>query len=403
MEFSSWCIARERGRSGRAHTSSIAHYIAVTQADPRPPTLTNLRGSLWRRVIRGRQSIGVDANDQGGGLTNVSLLVNGVLTGAPKTLNCSTIYVNNPSVKGTVATSPTPCPVDTAADWSVDTEAAPFHDGTNTVQVCASDFATLGIPNTTCSAPHEMEVDNSCVNSPVAGGAQLSAQFSSSNNDTTTVEYGSNATVVGRLLTNAGDPVPNATLCVKTQIFEVDPQPVDTTSITTDIAGRYSYTVPAGPNREIRIGYRHDTTQVARDVRYYSHVRPTLAATPESVSNGKAVQFTGRLPNPHSGGRVVVLQANPPKSKRWITFRRATANGDGVFGANYRFTSTTRKTTYRFRAVVPTQTGYPWLEGMSGSVKVHVTPCAKGQRKMLRHGKVRCTKRRRKHHGAAAR
>lgn len=320
-----------------------AHYIAVTENDQKAPTLANLRGSLLSEgVIRGQQSVGTDARDVGGGLTNVSLFVNGVLTGTPKTLNCNTVFVNNPSVKGTVATSPTPCPTTTSADWLVNTEVAPFHVGVNTVQLCASDFATLGSPSTTCSATREIDVDNSCVNSPVAGGAQLSAQFSSSNNDTTTVAYGNNATVVGRLLTNAGDPVPNATLCVKTQIFEVDPQPVNTTSITTDGDGRYSYTVPAGPNREIRIGYRHDTTQVARDVRYYSHVQPTLVATPESVANGRAVQFTGRLPNPRNGGRVVVLQANPPKSRRWITFRRATANGDGVFGANYRFTSTTR-------------------------------------------------------------
>lgn len=372
-----------------------AHYIAVTENDQRPPTLTNLRGSLFDEgIIRGQQSVAIDAKDVGGGLTNVSLFVNGVLTGTPKTLTCSTVFVNNPSIKGTVATSPTPCPTATSADWIVNTEAAPFHAGTNTVQLCASDFATVGSPSTTCSSIREIEVDNSCVNSPVAGGAQLSAQFADSNSDTTTVGYGSNATIVGRLLTNAGDPVANATLCVKTQVFEVDPGLVNTTSITTDATGHYAYTVPAGPNREIMVGYRHDTSQVARDVRYYSHVQPTLTVTPEHTANGKAVHFTGQLPNPNSAGHVVVLQANPPKSTRWITFRRATANGHGIFGSDYRFSSTSRKTTYRFRALVPTQAGYPWLEGTSGPVKVHVSPCPKNLRKVMRHEKLLCLKKR---------
>jgi hypothetical protein len=36
--------------------------------------------------------------------------------------------------------------------------------------------------------------------------------------------------------------------------------------------------------------------------------------------------------------------------------------------------STTRAITYRFRAVVPNQAGYPWLEGSSAPVKVRVRP-----------------------------
>jgi hypothetical protein len=71
---------------------------------------------------------------------------------------------------------------------------------------------------------------------------------------------------------------------------------------------------------------------------------------------------------------VVVLQANVLGSKRWITFRKATSGHKGVFKANYRFTSTTRATSYRFRAVVPTQAGYPWAQGHSKPLVVRVAP-----------------------------
>jgi hypothetical protein len=355
-----------------------AHYFAATEVDPVAPKLANIRGSLLGDgIIRGQQNVGVDAHDQGGGLTNVSLFVNGQLTGAPKTLSCNLVYANNPSVRGLVAVTPTPCPTDTTVDWTLDTESAPFHNGINVVQLCASDFATLSDPNTTCSPLREIEVDNTCVNSPVAGGAQLSAQFTGTNTDTTTVEYGGGAQVVGRLTTNAGDPVTGATLCVKSQISEIDSHPVAVGTVKTDGNGRYAYTVPPGPNREFVIGYRHDASQVARDVRFYSHAQPTLKATPSKLTNRRAVRFSGSVPGPSHASRVVVLQANPPKSKRWITFRRATTDSNGRFQSHYRFNSTTRTTNYRFRAILPIQAGYPWLEGTSGPVKVQVKGCTK--------------------------
>jgi ribosomal protein L35 len=69
---------------------------------------------------------------------------------------------------------------------------------------------------------------------------------------------------------------------------------------------------------------------------------------------------------------VVVLQASTAGSKRWITFRKATANGKAVFHAAYRFHSTTRRTHYRFRALVPRQAGYPWVQGHSKPAEVLV-------------------------------
>jgi hypothetical protein len=355
-----------------------AHYFAATEVDPVAPKLANLRGSLLGDgIVRGQQNVGVDAHDQGGGLTNVSLFVNGLLTGQPKSLSCNVVYANNPSVKGSVAVTPTPCPTDTTADWTLDTESAPFHSGINTVQLCASDFATLSNPNTTCSPFREIEVDNTCVNSPVAGGTQLSAQFTSTHTDTATVDYGSAADVVGRLTTNAGDPVAGATLCVKAQITDVDAKPVSAGTVKTDPNGRYAYTVPAGPNREISIGYRHDTSQVARDVRFYAHAQPAFDATPHKLTNRHTVRFSGSVPGPSNGSRVVVLQANLPESKRWITFRRANTDSGGRFRSHYRFNSTTRTTNYRFRAILPVQAGYPWLEGTSEAVKVRVKGCTK--------------------------
>lgn len=348
-----------------------AHYFAATEVDPKAPTLANVQGSLLGGgIIRGHQDLSVEAHDEGGGLSNVSASVNGLPAAQPNVPNCNLAQVRNPSVVGTVAISVTPCPTSVKSNWTLDTQAYPFHDGANTVQVCASDFATLSNPNTTCST-QTVNVDNSCTSSPVGGGEVLSAQFSESNSDTVTVGYGKVADVNGRLADNAGDPVPGATLCVKMQTLGVDARAATVGTVKTDANGAYAYQVPPGPNRDVVIGYRHDAAQVARDVRYYAHAQPSLRVAPRKLKNGDRVRLSGQVPAP-GGGRVVVLQANVPGSKRWITFRKATTDANGGFRSGYHFNATTRTTTYRFRAVIPDQAGYPWVEGASSAAKVRV-------------------------------
>lgn len=352
----------------------FAHYIAATEVDPNPPTLTGLNGSLLGGgTIRGHQSLEVESHDLGGGVSKNEVLVNGI-PAAHTSPGCNLGSVANTSYKGTVALSLTPCPTAQKSQWTLDTQAYPFHDGANLIQVCASDFSTLGSPNTTCAPARSVNVDNSCTSSSVSGGELLSAQFAKSNRETLTVGFGEEAEVVGALQTNSGDPVSGATLCVKMQTMGIGSHPASVGTVQTDANGHYSYTVPAGPNREVVITYRHDTMQIARGVRYYAHSRPVVKAGPESLKNGKRVRLWGNLPGPRSEGRVVILQANVLGAKRWITFRKATTDERGHFHTNYHFTSTARPTVYRFRALVPQQADYPWMQGHSKPVKVRVTP-----------------------------
>jgi hypothetical protein len=371
------CINWNPPPDSRCHAGPwiFAHYLAITVVDPVAPTLSELEGTLLADgVKRGRQGVGVKASDVGGGLSSLFVAVNGLQAAQPKTMDCADDEAHNPSIIGTVAAQPSPCPNLASANWTLDTGAYPFHDGANRVQLCASDFATLGDPNTSCAPTQSVNVDNSCTESPVAGGEVLSAQFSGSRDDTVTVAYGKAAEVSGQLANNAGDPIPGATLCLKMQTAGIGPKPLPVATVTTDASGHYAYQVPPGPNREIVVGYRHDSSQVARDVRYYAHAEPSLKVSESKVENGQRVRFRGQLPGPSNGSRVVVLQAGTVGSKRWITFRRSTANEKGSFKAAYRFTSTDQTTAYRFRAVVPDQAGYPWVEGHSKPVKVLVKP-----------------------------
>ncbi len=352
-----------------------AHYVAATEVDPTPPVIMAPTGTaLSGAVLRGHQTLDGEASDVGGGLTSLSVLVNGLQMPPAVTGACASAQVSNRSTYGTVTWTPSPCPPKLTGAWTLDTTAYPFHDGANTIAVCASDFATLGNANTTCSPAKTVSVDNSCTESPVPGGDELSAQFAQSNAETVTVGYGSGAEVSGTLRDDAGDPISGATLCVKSQTLGIDPAPAPVGTVKTDAEGRFAYAVPAGPNRELMVGYRHDAFQLARSVRYYAHTAPTLVANPPKLENGGRVKLWGLVPQPGAEGRVVVLQANVVGSKRWITFRRATTDAHGHFQAGYRFHSTTRKTTYRFRAIVPRQDHYPYEEGHSDPVSVLVHP-----------------------------
>jgi hypothetical protein len=352
-----------------------AHFIAATEVDPTPPTLRPPKGTvLSGTTLRGHQTLAAEAGDVGGGLSSLSVLADGLPAAAPVSGACALAQVSNRSTYGTVAESPTPCPASLKGEWDLDTAAYPFHDGANTVEVCASDLATIGNPNTTCSTPVSVSVDNSCTESPVAGGDSISAGFERAQKEEVTVGYGTEAEVGGTLRDGAGNPVAGATICVKADTLGLEPAPAPVGVVKTDAEGNFSYQVSAGPDREFEVGYRHDSFQVDRSVRYFAHAAPTLEASATKLRNGRRIKLTGTLPQPGAGARVVVLQANVVGSKRWITFRRSGTDSHGDFAGGYRFHSTTRRTRYRFRAVVPRQDDYPYVEGHSKPVVVVVRP-----------------------------
>jgi hypothetical protein len=351
-----------------------AHYFAAVEVDPVAPTVNSLRGTLVAGgTIRGSQTLSAGAHDEGGGVSSLVLRVNGSLVNPVRTFPCQTAAANNPSYVGVVAAMVTPCPSVAQASWGLNSESFPFHDGLNLVQVCADDFSTIGMANESC-AGREVKVDNSCPQSLVDGGEVLTAIFKRTVRQRITVGFGHPARLAGQLRNADGQPLAGATVCIWSRTLGTGAPKQLQQALVTDSRGHYSYTLDPGPNRAVVVGYRQDARQVERHLRYLAHARPTLRSSPARLQNGGWVHFRGRLPGPGRNGRVVILQASVVDSGRWITFRKATTARTGVFRAAYHFTSTTHTTDYRFRAVVPAQTGYPWAQGHSKPVRVRVTP-----------------------------
>lgn len=357
-----------------AAPESWAGGFAATEVDPVAPSVNGLGGPLLEGgVLHGHQAASAEATDEGGGVAKMTLRINGIAIEPPDSFHCETVQANNPSIVGTVAIKITPCPATAQAGWTVNTAAYPFQEGKNSVAVCANDFSTIGSPNEGCMT-QSVKADNSCAESPVGGGESLTASFKGNDRQRITVEYGHSAKVAGRLTDAGGQPLSGATVCLEERTLDKERSKLLVEPLVTDSQGHYSYRLAPGPNRAVMVGYRRDARQVERHLRYLAHAHPSLHASSGRLRNGQRVHFQGRLPGPHRRGNVVILQASVLGSSRWITFRRATSRRGGIFRASYRFTSTTRATTYRFRAVVPVQDGYPWVQGHSRSVKVTVTP-----------------------------
>jgi hypothetical protein len=144
--------------------------------------------------------------------------------------------------------------------------------------------------------------------------------------------------------------------------------------------GRFSYVLPAGPSRGLRVVYFPFSDSVAyresNTIAELVKTPVTLAASAHTAQNkGRGVKFTGTvaLDSVPAAGVLVSLEARYPGTG-WRHFKLVHTDRTGHFSATYRFNRTTIPTRYSFRALAARQAGYPFEGGTSHSVEVLVTP-----------------------------
>jgi hypothetical protein len=179
--------------------------------------------------------------------------------------------------------------------------------------------------------------------------------------------------LVGRLTRGGGMPVAGADVTVEGQVRSGGPfTRIGTTR--ADVQGRLRFVLPPGPSRTVRFSYHGSNTLRPTNAQLGTQVRATvrLAASRRRLLNGQSVQFRGRLlgkPIP-AGGKVVMLQARV--GREWRTFATPRAGASGAFKHRYRFTATTGRRRYVFRALVTREAAYPYETGTSRKVAVIV-------------------------------
>jgi hypothetical protein len=372
--FGFW-LACPYGQTCQPGAFVAAHFLAATEVDPTPPVVSGVEGTLVAGdVVRGHQGLRAVASDIGGGVRSLELKVNGFTMPGTALGACSIAAVNNPSYKGIAASSPTPCPPLLSDLWEVDTSAPPFQNGANTVQVCASDLATTGAPNTGCSNLQTIQVDNSCTESTVAGGADLSAGFGDSGTDSLTVGFGSATEIKGTLTNQAGSPISGATICLQSQPAGSTTEGQTVGTVKTDGNGNFSMEIKPGANRQLLVGYRHDSFQIAKKLNLATRARPSIRLDTHKVRGGKRIRISGKLPKPDPGEHILTLQGSSEHGHTWLTFKKVTTDSEGNYSTSYRFTKPQRTTGYRVRVVAPAQAGYEYATGTSKAARIRVRP-----------------------------
>ena len=143
--------------------------------------------------------------------------------------------------------------------------------------------------------------------------------------------------------------------------------------------------------------YRDGQRRLRDSATVQTVVHPTLRARSAVVHNGEFAHLEGEVPGPHADGVVVVVQVR--QGGGWLAFRRYTTRGGGHFEADYQFHRTTKRADYEMRAQVRETTGYPYLQGETDPITLHVVPgpakahhrrCRAGRHLAKRHGRARC-------------
>jgi hypothetical protein len=208
--------------------------------------------------------------------------------------------------------------------------------------------------------------------------ASLAATFQGTDRRTITVKWGAKRRVIGTLTQPGGAPIVGAKLDVTSTAALMGATPIWLGQVATDSKGRFLYALPSGVSRTIRFGYKNvvEATSYAQTTDVVVRVIPrvTMRADHKSLRNKHAVTFAGKIAGAPAGARkIVVLQALD--GRRWRTFASTRVAGKGgTFKYRYRFERTTRPTAYQFRAIVPSEQGWPFMTGQSKPTTVKVRP-----------------------------
>ena len=188
-----------------------------------------------------------------------------------------------------------------------------------------------------------------------------------------TVAHGQGATVSGTLLDGDDRPVASAVVSLTTAPLMSGAQWSSSGAATTDRSGRFTFNLPPGPARRLRVVFEgdHRALPSSRSFTLRVPALTTLSASPTTVRVGRVAVFSGRLAGGMipARGKIVTVQALIP-GRGWQTFAVARSNGWGEWSARYRFRASVGRAGYSIRALVPAESGYPFESFTSRPIRV---------------------------------
>jgi hypothetical protein len=192
------------------------------------------------------------------------------------------------------------------------------------------------------------------------------------------VRYRARTALTGRLQVPSGAPISGAVVRIQALTALRGARWRDAGSVTTDAQGRFRYVAGAGPSRSLRLTYHAFSLdpEPAATAGVDLRVRAGLAFSvrPRRVTSRGLITFRGGLlGGPGRAGNQVALYAVARRGRDRVPVAVVRTDRRGRFRFAYRFRRTFAPFTYRFRAKLPTQPGYPYVGTWSPTMTVRVT------------------------------
>jgi hypothetical protein len=330
------------------------HGAQLTLADPNPPAGVVTGGGLaGDGTVSGRQSLAFNAADGGSGVRLVQLLVDGRV-GATNDYVAQCPYQNFAAC---------PAAMSDQIAWNSATVGNGPHEVALRIVNAAQVSATVDDHDITVhNPPHTPNGSPACEN------PHLSLSLDGKLPRRAVIHYRTRSRISGRLMCGTA-PIIGATVTLAGGGLNA--------SVSTNLLGRFSYTVPRGPNRTITVGYRAfaDDHKLAASgmERLFVIPRIRLTISPRRTINGGTIVWHGSVQGgPYPAGGVTLL-VEVKEGARWQPFDEIVA-AHGRFAYRYTFLRTTEPTSYRFRVALPANGagGYRYTPGGSNSVTVRV-------------------------------
>jgi hypothetical protein len=184
----------------------------------------------------------------------------------------------------------------------------------------------------------------------------------------------SGVSLTGRLVDHTGTPITAAQVQLLEQPAYAGAVMKEIASATSGPDGAWSFKVPKGPSRLLRVAYFSHLKDAgpAAQLDYRERVYGAISMrAAHRVHLGAEVVFHGRLAGgyiPYPGQQV---QMEIYYHRRWRTIEVLPTNRHGRFAYRYIFTLGPG-TTYAFRAVVLANPAYPFLAAATQPVKIKV-------------------------------
>jgi len=262
------------------------------------------------------------------------------------------------------------CPGTRSSDFAIDTRTVA--DGRHSLTLRVTDAAgnRRVVPGPIVHIGNGLDVFGAHNGTNVGKHVVMSAYFETSRRAMLTTRFGKRVVVRGRLRTNSRRPIANAKIDISGRVALPDAVRRALNSTRTDAKGRFRYVMTrVSSSRLLRFTYRlrHGDLNVAASRRLTLKVR---AASSLRVSlRGVRVRYEGRvrfLPVPGRGKRV--LMQGRAKGSAWQTFATRRTGRRGRFSGRYRLRVRRPGVRLQFRAMVPSERGYPFAAGAGRSV-----------------------------------